>query len=338
MKRLKVGSYLPNFAYPDDGIDHRARLRHWITRAEELGFDSLWVTDHLLRARDMYAITWLEPMATLCFAASITERVTLGPGVLLLPLRNPAVLAKEVASIQALSGNRFIFGVGTGHYAPELAATGASLSERGKRTDEVLELVRRLVAGETVTYQGSQFSLEEVTIEPSPLPLPVWVGGGSQIAHRDSVERPVLHPNVGRRIARSDGWFSRPSASPAQVAQDWRHLQPFIREAGRDPSQIEIGHGQWLHLTEEKDGDRARALQHAMAKHVVGDSRPAELLEESYLFGSLDEVVEACRLRAEIGIEHLIIHPYTDDPDQLELWGRLLLPRLRELEVSAPSL
>src|SRR5450759_571940 len=151
MKRLKIGTYLPNFAYGQDRIDHRARLRSWITRAEELGFDSIWVTDHLLRARDMYAITWLEPMATLCFAASITERVTLGSGVLLFPLRNPAVLAKEVASIQALSGNRFIFGVGTGHYAPELAATGARISERGKRTDEVLELVKRLVAGEAVT-------------------------------------------------------------------------------------------------------------------------------------------------------------------------------------------
>jgi len=131
------------------------------------------VTDHLLRARDMYAITWLEPMATLSFAASITERVTLGPGVLLLPLRNPAVLAKEIATLQALSENRFIFGVGTGHYAPELAAAGAKISERGKRTDEVLELVKRLVAGEAVTYQGAHFKLDDVTIEPSTRPLPV---------------------------------------------------------------------------------------------------------------------------------------------------------------------
>jgi len=117
--RLKVGTYLPNFAYGDDGIDHRARLRHWIMRAEELGFDSIWVTDHLLRAWDMYAVTWLEPMASLCFAAAITERVQLGPGVLLLPLRNPVILAKEVATLQNLSAGRFIFGVGTGHYAPD---------------------------------------------------------------------------------------------------------------------------------------------------------------------------------------------------------------------------
>jgi alkanesulfonate monooxygenase SsuD/methylene tetrahydromethanopterin reductase-like flavin-dependent oxidoreductase (luciferase family) len=286
----------------------------------------------------MYAVAWLEPMATLSFASSITERVALGPGVLLLPLRNPVILAKEIASIQALSGNRFIFGVGTGHYAPELSATGARVSERGKRTDEVLELVKRLVAGETVSYEGSGFKLDAVTIEPSPRPLPVWVGGGSQIAHRDSVETPVMHPNVARRIARSDGWFSRPSASPEQIADDWRQLQTNVRDEGRDPSQIEIAHGQWLHLTEQSNGVRAREIQHLAARDIVGHSRAPDLLEQSYLFGTLDEVVEACRRRTDIGVEHLIIHPYTDDPEQLELWGSLLLPRLRELEVSAPTL
>lgn len=201
----------------------------------------------------------------------------------------------------------------------------------------MLELVRRLVGGEAVTYEGSHFRLDDVTIEPSPLPLPVWVGGGSQIAHRDSVEKPVLHPNVARRIAGADGWFSRPSASPEQIAEDWRQLQPYIRGERRDPAQIEIGHGQWLHLTDEKDGDRARAIQHAAARQIVGVSRAPESLEESYLFGTLDEVVEGCRRRARIGVQHLILHPYTDDPEQLELWGDLLLPRLRELEVTTPS-
>lgn len=335
--KLKIGTYLPNFAYGEDGIDHRDRLRRWVTRAEDLGLDSIWVTDHLLRARDMYAMTWLEPMATLSFAASITERILLGPGVLLLPLRNPAVLAKEVATLQTLSGGRFIFGVGAGHFAPELEATGAKIAERGRRTDEVLDLVRRLVAGETVTHEGRFFRLREVTIEPSPLRLPVWVAGGSQIAHRDSVEAPVLHPNVARRIARSDGWFSRPSASPEQIANDWRALQPFFAEAGRDPSQIVLAHGQWLHLTEERDPRRAREIQHAAAARIVGGSRARELLEQSYLFGTLDEVLEGCRRRAAVGVQHLILHPYTDDPDQLELWARDLLPQLRDLDVAAPS-
>ena len=90
MTQLKVGIYLPSFAYREDGIDHADRLRTWIVRAEELGFDSLWVTDHMLRAREMYARPWLEPLATLAFAAALTRRVLLGPGVLLLPWLLPA--------------------------------------------------------------------------------------------------------------------------------------------------------------------------------------------------------------------------------------------------------
>ncbi len=202
----------------------------------------------------------------------------------------------------------------------------------------MLDLVRRLVGGETVTHRGAFFVLEEVTIEPAPQPLPVWVGGGSQIAHEDSVERPVMHPKVARRISRAEGWFSRPSASPEQVAEDWRQLQPYIKEAERDPSEIEVAHGQWLHLTEEKDAARARELQHQAAVKVVGQARARQLLEKSYLFGTLDEVLEGCMRRTEVGVQHLIIHPYTDEPDQLELWGRLLLPRLHELEVRASKL
>ena len=154
MGQLKVGIYLPSFAYPEDGIDHAERLRTWITRAEALGFDSLWVTDHMLRAREMYRRPWLEPLLTLAFAASLTRRVLLGPGVLLLPLRQPVMLAKELASLQALAGGRLILGAGTGWFPPEFAAVGAQRSERGQRTDETLEIVRRLLAGETVTYAG----------------------------------------------------------------------------------------------------------------------------------------------------------------------------------------
>jgi probable F420-dependent oxidoreductase len=335
MVQMKLGTYLPNFAYDrDDGIDHAARLRHWIQRSEELGLDSIWVTDHLLRARDMYARTWLEPLSSLAFAASITTRPLLGPGVLLLPLRDPVILAKMAVTLQALSNDRFILGVGTGWYPPEFEATGTTREVRGARTDEVLELVRRFASGETVSHDGRFFHLNEVHVEPSPVPMPIWVGGGSQLAHEGSVEKPRLAPQVARRVARADGWFIRPTAEPEQILDDWKKLQPYIAEAGRRPEDIEIGHGQLIFLTEEDRHDRAVELQHAAAEQILGTSRSREQLERSYLFGTIDEIVQNCRRRAEIGVEHLILHPFTDDPEQLELWGRELLPRLRALEVA----
>jgi len=333
---MKVGLYLPNLAFDADGIDHVERLRHWIVRSEELGFDSIWVVDHLLRARDMYARTWLEPLISLTFAASLTSRTLLGPGVVLLPLREPVMLAKQVATLQVLAKGRFILAVGTGWFGPEFEATGTRREDRGARTDEVLDIVKRLLAGEEVTYDGRFFHLHDVRIEPIPQRVPVWVGGGSQLDHSNSVEIPRLAPAVARRIARADGWFVRPTAQAHQIAADWLALQPYIAEAGRQPGDIEIAHGQLVHVTEETDHRRARAMQHAAFEQVVGLSRSWEQLESSYLFGTLDEIVENCRARAAAGVEHFILQPFTDDPEQLELLGRELAPRLRSLPTTRP--
>lgn len=333
MTNLKVGIYLPSFGYSDDGIDHAERLKTWCVRAEQLGFDSLWVTDHLLRAKNMYRYTWLEPLGVLALAAGLTSRVTLGPGVLLLPLRHPVLLAKEIASLQQMSGGRFILGAGTGWYPPEMFALGTKPAWRGRRTDEVLAAVRALLAGAPVTFDGEFFTFEDVHIEPSPVSLPVWVGGGSQVVAAESVEQPQLHPRVAQRIATADGWFTRPSATAAQIAEDWPLVAAAIEAAGRSSSDVTIGHGQWLYLTEEDDPIKAREIQHRMAVDVLGDGRSPQTLEDSYLFGTLDEVVEQIRWRADLGVDHLIIHPYTDDPDQLELWASALLPRLKALTV-----
>jgi len=330
---MKLGLYLPNFGYEDDGIDHAERLRMWITGAEAVGVDSLWVTDHLLRARDMYRRTWLEPIASLAFAAALTTRPRLGPGVLLLPLREPVLLAKTAVTLQALSNGRFILAVGTGWYGPEFEAVGATKEERGARTDEVLGLVRRMAAGETVTHEGRFFRLRDVRIEPSPVQLPIWVGGGSQIRAERSVEQPSLAPSVARRIAAADGWFVRPTAEPEQIAHDWQQLQPYIEQAGRRPEDIELAHGQLIHLTRKTDRRQALEEQHAVAADILGTNRPRAQLERSYLFGTIDEIVENCRRRAAVGVEHLILHPLTDDPVQLELLTRELFPRLRELPI-----
>jgi alkanesulfonate monooxygenase SsuD/methylene tetrahydromethanopterin reductase-like flavin-dependent oxidoreductase (luciferase family) len=151
------------------------------------------------------------------------------------------------------------------------------------------------------------------------------------VAHEASVERPVLAPAVARRIASSDGWIIRPTASPEQILGDWELLRPYIAEAGRQPEDIVIAHGQWLHLTTERDPGKARAIQHRYARRVVSGQRPPALLEEYYLFGTLDEILEGCQQRARVGVEYLIIHPYTDEVEQLELWGRELLPALHAM-------
>jgi hypothetical protein len=110
-------------------------------------------------------------------------------------------------------------------------------------------------------------------------------------------------------------------------------LQPYLQEAGKKPSELVFAHGQWVHVTEEDRHDRAAEIQHAAAVNILGTNRPRELLEMEYLFGTVDEIMANLRHRVQAGVEHLILHPYTDDPAQLELWGRELLPRLKAMDV-----
>src|SRR5262245_56697796 len=145
---MKLGVFLPSYLLPGSTErEHANQIRRFAVRAEELGFGSLFITDHLLTATRFYRVSWTEPLMTLSHAAAVTDRVELGTSVLVLPTRNPVVLAKEIATLQHLSGGRFVYGIGTGWYPPEFESTGGARKQRGRRTDEVLEASMRLLSG-----------------------------------------------------------------------------------------------------------------------------------------------------------------------------------------------
>ena len=176
-------------------------------RSRSSGFDSLFITDHLLAAKRFYSVNWLEPLTTLAVAAGATERVRLGTSILIMPLRNPVILAKELATLQFLSDNRVILGAGVGWNEAEYEAVGVHKSERGKRTDEMLDIMMPLLEGETVTYHGEFYSVDDVFIEPRTSQRPLlWIGGGSQLADPKSPDVPKFVKSVkapdrqGRRL------------------------------------------------------------------------------------------------------------------------------------------
>ena len=182
-------------------------------RAEALGYDSITLPDHLDEQ--------VGPLVGLAAAAAATDRLTLTTLVLANDYRHPAVLAKEIATLHYLSGNRYIYGVGTGWYGPEFTACGVDKSERGARTDEVLEATMAMFSGEPVEHHGRYYDLDGVAVEPRlDPPPPVWAAGGSQLVHDSSPERPAMHPNVLRRIVHSNGWIARPTCPPELIASD----------------------------------------------------------------------------------------------------------------------
>ena len=194
---MKFGLALPNYgpdANPEDLIQS-AQL------AERLGYDSIWATDHILPSKLFPSVyqTIYEPLTVLSFLAAVTERVKLGTSILVLPLRNPAVVAKTVASLDVLSHGRVILGIGVGGGEDdrlEFQHVGVNYTDRGKRTNEYISAMRALWCSPEPEFVGKYANFAEVVAAPRPVQPggpPIWIGGKSDAA-------------LARAAALGDGW------------------------------------------------------------------------------------------------------------------------------------
>jgi probable F420-dependent oxidoreductase len=160
---------------------------------EEAGLDATFVTDHPAPSRrwlDGGGHATLDPFVVLSVAAAATTRLRLHSHILVLAYRNPFIVAKSVASLDRLSGGRFLMGIGTGYLKPEYAAVGVPFAERGARTDEAIMILRRAWSGEPVSHVSKHFEARDTCVVPTPVqsPLPIWAGGNSDRAIRRAVE------------------------------------------------------------------------------------------------------------------------------------------------------
>jgi len=333
----RFGVFLPSYVWEGDGPERARGIKAFARTVEELGFDSLFITDHLLAARRFYSASFLEPLAGLAVAAGATERVRLGTSILIMPLRNPVLLAKELATLQFLSENRMILGAGVGWNDAEYDAVGVKKSERGKRTDEMLDIMLPLLEGETVSYHGRYYSIDDVSIEPRASRRPeVWIGGGSQLADPKSPDLPRFVEAVKARVLRTDGWIPRPTCPPDDIARDWTELQAYYREHGRDPGGCLVAHENFLHLVLTNDPAKAREEQHRAFLKVMSTERGPDYLESVYLFGTPDEVIASLQARVDAGVEYFVLHTMTPDPAQLRHWVDEIIPAVRFPATAGP--
>ena len=234
---MKIGVQIPNnSAKPREiGLTKMGRL------AEDAGADSIWVNDHLLMVeggRSPYPFTpdgaipwpvdlpWYECLTAASFLAATTSRCRIGTSVLILPQRNVLELAKTSATLDALSGGRFVLGIGVGWFAEEIEALGYRFETRGRRTDEMIEVLRRCWTGRPHPFEGEEiFVPEGLIFEPRPSQPggpPILVGGMSRAALR-------------RAALRGDGWlaFQREEIDTSQLADLLETLENLRGEAGR---------------------------------------------------------------------------------------------------------
>jgi probable F420-dependent oxidoreductase len=164
--------------------------------AEAAGFDTLWAGEHVVLPDPRVTPSPMEPdepildpLVALAFLAAHTTSLRLATGIVILPQRNPLVLAKQVASLDALSEGRLILGIGAGYLEPELSAIGVPMSERGTRTDEFLAAMEQVWYAERPAYEGRHVRFAGIQAHPRPRQVPIVVGGHTSAAHRRAIER-----------------------------------------------------------------------------------------------------------------------------------------------------
>ena len=319
---VKIGIWVPSYAWDfTDGEDRTQRvkrLKEYILRCEELGFD-IWDIDHLLKAPGLYGNAWLEPLSVLTYAAALTEKAMLGTGILVLPLRNPVLLAKEIATLIQLSGDRYIFGVGPGWDPKEFEAVGTHVSERGRRTDEIIAAVRELLTQECASFDGQFYSFTDVTIDPRPEHHPeVWVSGGSRVPDPNFHDRDSMPKSVLNRIAKANTWLSRCSGTQDRLLRDWETVQDHLESLGKPRDAVRFAHCNFIQLSPGKTREQALAEQQQHAVRAFGTHRSYEHLQECYLLGDIDHQLGRLTELAAHGMDYVVLGPLTDDIEQLD--------------------
>jgi probable F420-dependent oxidoreductase len=305
-------------------------MGRYLRRAETLGFEAAVTIDHLLTTPPAYTCTWLEPIALLSALAGVTDRIRLGTMVLVLPLRNPVYFAKEWATLDVLSGGRSILGVGVGWAEEEFALMGVPRQERGRRTEEALELIRKLWAGDRVSYAGRHYQVRDLTIDPKPVQQPhppIWIGGGSQPFEKIYGQHVADVTPVLRRVARyADAWVPHSSATPEMVARDWEVIDRTASEFGRKPADIRVVYSNFVHVLGR--GDRPEAVA---GRFRTFSGMDLAYWQEHYLLGEADAVAERINRRiAAVGgrVDWVVLNPVDWDLDQLERLAADVLPRV----------
>src|SRR5687768_5181278 len=328
MPRVKIGLYFPSYVWPDTHrTDPLENIRACIQRAEEYGFD-IWVIDHLLVAPGLYGATWLDPMAMLNYAAALTKRVNLGTGIVVAPVRQPVLFAKEIASLQLLAEGRFKLGVGPGWHAKEYESVGAHISQRGPRTDEMIEALELLLTKERASYNGKYDKFDAVTMVPRTGMPELWVAGGSRQPDPLEKDPPTMPETVKRRIVKAGRWLARASGTHEWVRRDWQELKAYAKQMGKDPDSLVFGHCNFFHFVDAKKREDALALQRKSFERVMGTQRSFEMLQKGYLLGTASEVIDTLQGHIDAGCTYLCIGPTMADPKQVDILAKEVAPRL----------
>ncbi len=295
---------------------------HWrredILAVEDLGYDSFWTGEHIVYHRPI-----LEAITLNAYVAGLTSRIKVGPATLLLPLRHPTMVAKQLSCLDVLSNGRLMLTVGVGgDYPREFEACHVPMSERGRRVTETIEIMRKYWSGERFDYDGKIFQLKDVDMLPKPVQpggIPIWISGRQ--------EAPM------RRAARlGDGWHPY-MYTPKRCRESFQKVKGFAAAAGRTlPDDYVFAVFVYCSIGDDTEQARQRGIEELTHRY---DQDFTDLVDKYCAFGPPDRLVDYLAKYVEAGVNYFILAPVMPPErrrDHLERLASEVIPELEKLE------
>ena len=256
---LPCGIEIPQVFF--DGPVDMEHIRTFVTRAETLGYESLWLQERIIGGFSM-----LEPVTLLSYVAAITTKLRLGTSVILLPLRNPLQLAKAYSTLDVMSGGRAVMGVGLGggHLGSHEDVFGYTREGRVTRFTEAVQIMKLLWTEPKTSFQGRYWNFEDVAMEPKPIQrphLPLWFGGH----HENALKRAVNYGN---------GWMGAGSSSSNAFIREAAMIRQFLADTKRDPAAFSYGKRVYLAVDGNKDQGEKRIRDWFAKRYKNADLGP----------------------------------------------------------------
>jgi alkanesulfonate monooxygenase len=311
-------------AYPD--MPDARQLVEYGVRVEQLGYDSVWVWDHmLLGVEPNFPI--IDSLTTLTGIAARTTKIRMGTGILVLPLRNPVALAKQLSSMDQMSNGRMLMGMAAGWYKREFDAMGLPFSKRGKIMDQNLEIMRRLWTEDRVTGKYNiadpdtgiqlEYNLSKAVMYPKPAQshLPILIGGYADAA-------------LKRAGGAGDGWLTY-FYRAEDFKKSWDKVLGAAKEAGKDPSTVMNASQLPIMVGASKEAVRDDMMDWLNKEWDFPEH--SDCTRESAIMGSVDDCVEQLKAHIDAGVQKIIFVPYKYEMSQIETIAREIIPRLKAL-------
>jgi alkanesulfonate monooxygenase len=282
---------------------------------EELGYDSLWVWDHILLGVDPN-FPIVDSLTLLTAIAARTTRIKLSTGILVLPLRNPVLLAKQLSTMDQLSNGRLLMAMAVGWYKREFDAAGIPFEQRGRIMDDNLEILKRFWMEDKVDGEWTNHKVSAGVMYPKPVqkPRPPLLIGG----YVDKV--------LKRAAEKGDGWLTY-FYKPESFAISWEKLRNFAAEAGKNPDELMNGAQLPIMVGKSRKDVEGPMMEWLNRDFDIAQGSLSTM--DSAIMGTVDECVAQLKEHLAVGVQKIIFVPYKYQMDQCEIIAKEIIPKLK---------